>query len=69
MVETVSKMKLKLERETNAHSETQTNLADLSSHFHHLKGQLETEKNERQRFEVLFKSGNIPDDAKVKLSG
>ena len=69
MVDTVSKMKLKLERETNSHTETQQNLSDLSAHFHHLKGQLETEKNERQRLEVLFKSGNIPDDAKVKLSG
>ncbi|XP_052768574.1 disheveled-associated activator of morphogenesis 1-like isoform X2 [Mya arenaria] len=68
LLDTVNKMKTKLEKETAALSETRQQINDLGRYVEELKAQLEAERGERMKLQHLVKTGSLPDDAKVGLS-
>ncbi|XP_060571050.1 disheveled-associated activator of morphogenesis 1-like [Ruditapes philippinarum] len=68
LLDTVNKMKTKLEKETAGHQETKQHINDLNRHIEELKAQLEAERGERMKLQHLVKTGSLPDDAKVGLS-
>lgn len=68
LLDTVNKMKTKLEKETTGHLETKQHIQDLNRHVEELKAQLELERGERMKLQHLVKTGSLPDDAKVGLS-
>ncbi|XP_053375158.1 disheveled-associated activator of morphogenesis 1-like [Mercenaria mercenaria] len=68
LLDTVNKMKTKLEKETSGHQDTKQHINDLNKHIEELKAQLEVERVELLKLQHLVKTGSLPDDAKVGLS-
>lgn len=67
-MQTLNKIKAKLEKETLAGMEAKTQLAEMAARINELQQMVELERNERMNLEYAVKMGSLPDDAKMGLS-
>lgn len=67
-MQTLNKIKTKLEKETLAAMDMKARLAEMTARMSELQQMIEWERNERIKLEIAVKTGSLPDDAKVGLS-
>lgn len=67
-MQTLNKIKAKLEKETLAALDAKAQLADMTARINELQQMVELERNERMKLEIAVKMGSLPDDTKVGLS-
>ncbi|KAK2146064.1 hypothetical protein LSH36_635g01003 [Paralvinella palmiformis] len=68
LMQTLQKIKAKLEKETLAHNETKIHLAELQTRLAELQQMVDWERGERSKLEHAVKTGSLPDDAKMGVT-
>lgn len=68
LMQTLQKIKTKLEKETLAHNETKLQLAELQAKLAELQQMVDWERGERSKLEHAVKTGSLPDDAKMGVT-
>lgn len=68
LMQTLNKIKAKLEKETLAALDAKAQLAEMTARINELQQMVELERNERMKLEIAVKMGSLPDDTKVGLS-
>ena len=68
LMQTLNKIKTKLEKDATNHAEAKGKLAELQQQVSDLNQLVELERMERVKLEHAVQSGSLPDDAKVGLS-
>lgn len=67
MEASLARVKERLEKETSLHIETKQKISELQDRVESLSRQMNNEKSERKRLEILVASGSLPDDAKATI--
>jgi len=68
-MQTLHKIKAKLERESSTLYEARQQIADMTSRIRYLEELVDIERNELVKLERAVQTGSLPDDAKMGLSG
>ena len=67
-MQTLNKIKAKLEKESFANVEAKAQIAEMAAKIAELQQLVELERTERIKLEYAVKTGSLPDDAKMGLS-